>query len=123
MSDVIVQGLILSVIGIGLTFLALGILILVMVLLDRLFRDDKKGDSGEVKPVEKVAVGSPAPDAVDEKIVAAIAVALAQVRSLELYEVGLGSTLETPPSRWWQTGRAQQSPADALRINHWRKQR
>ena len=121
MSNVIVQGLIISVIGIGLTFLALGILILVMILLDRLFSDKKEGDSAETEPVEKTAVGPPARNTVDEEIVAAIAVALAQVRSLESREGGLGATLEEAPSGWWQTGRAQQSPANALRINHWRK--
>jgi sodium pump decarboxylase gamma subunit len=122
-SNVIVQGLILSVIGISLTFLALGILILVMVLLDRIFRDDKKEEADEPEPTEKAAVDSLARERVDEEIVAAIAVALAQVRSLEICEGGLGSTLEEIPSRWWQTGRAHQSPADALGINHWRKQR
>ena len=123
MSNVIVQGLILSVVGMGLTFLALGILILVMVLLDRLFRDKTETRSGEAEPTEKAAVSSLVRDTADEEVVAAIAVALAQVRSLELCEVGLGSTLEQAPSRWWQTGRTQQSPADTLRINPWRKER
>ena len=118
MSNVIVQGLMLSVIGMGLTFLALGILILVMMLLDRLFSDNKEVDTEEAKPAEKTAANSQAPDAVDEEIVAAIAVALAQVRSLELCEVELGSTLETPPTRWWQIGRVRQSPADA-RLSQW----
>jgi sodium pump decarboxylase gamma subunit len=122
-SNVIGQGLILSVVGIGLTFLALGILILVMVLLDRFFRDEKKAGSDQIEPAEKVAIDSLSPDTVEEEVVAAIAVALAQLHCLELGQAGLGSTLEKAPSRWWQTGRAQQSPADALRINHWRKQR
>ena len=121
MSDLIVQGLMISVIGISLTFLALGILILVMVLLDHFFRDDKKVDAGQAEPVEQAASTLPTRQAADEEIVAAIAVALAQVRSFELCEAGLGSTLEAPSSRWWLVGRAQQSPADALRINHWRK--
>ena len=123
MSNVIIQGLILSVVGMGLTFLALGILILVMVLLDRFFSDKKEVASDEAKPTEKSTVSSLAGDPVDEEIVAAIAVAIAQVRTLELCEVGLGSTLEGAPSRWWHTGRAQQSPANALRTNPWRRER
>lgn len=123
MSNVIVQGLILSVIGISLTFLALGILILVMVLLDRFFSDRKEADSVETKPAEKAAASSLVRDAAEEEAVAAITVALAQLRSLELCQAGLGSTLEQAPGGWWHRGRAQQSPADALRINHWRKER
>jgi sodium pump decarboxylase gamma subunit len=112
----------LSIVGMGLTFMALGILILVMVLLDRFFKDDKKVESAEAIPAERAIVDTSARETAEEEVVAAIAAALAHLRSLEICEAGLGSTLATPPNRWWLMGRAQQSPADALRINHWRKQ-
>ena len=122
MSDVLIQGLVLSAVGMSLTFLALGILILVMVLLDRIFSEDKKVESPEDASAEKSTVSSLARDTEDEAVVAAIAAALAHLRSLDICKAGLGSSLETPPNRWWLLGRSQQSPADALRINHWRKQ-
>ena len=90
---------------------------------DPIVSDMKEVASDEAKPTEKSTVSSLAGDPVDEEIVAAIAVAIAQVRTLELCEVGLGSTLEGAPSRWWHTGRAQQSPANALRTNPWRRER
>ena len=57
MSDVLIQGLVLSAVGISLTFLALGILILVMILLDRIFSEDKKVKSPEAAPAEQSTAG------------------------------------------------------------------
>ena len=121
MSDQLFQGLMLSIVGMGLTFMALGILILVMVLLDRFFKDDKRVESAESIPAERAVVATSTRNTEEEEVVAAIAAALAHLRSLEICEAGLGSTLAAPASRWWLMGRAQQSPADALGINHWRK--
>jgi sodium pump decarboxylase gamma subunit len=118
MSNLYVQGLTISVVGISLTFLALGLLILAMILLERLFRTQEP--IPEPEPVEKSTVGSLARDSADEEVVAAIATALAFLRSREICESGLGANLETGPTRWWYAGRTQQSPADALKINLWR---
>ena len=101
MSDQLFQGLMLSIVGMGLTFLVLGILILVMVLLDRLFRDDKKVESAEAIRAERAAIGTSTREPEEKEVVAAIAAALAHLRSLEICEAGLGSTLATPASRWW----------------------
>ena len=120
MSSQIMQGLILSVVGISLTFLALGILILLMILLERLFRDKTTAAATETIPAQSPPVRSAEPKTADEEIVAVIAAALAYVRSPAMGEDGLGATLASGPSRWWFAGRTQQNSAQALKINRWR---
>jgi sodium pump decarboxylase gamma subunit len=113
-----VQGLTISVLGMSLTFLALGLLILAMILLERFFRDQEP--AAEAAPVKKSNANSLARSSEDEAVVAAIATALAYLRSQEICEASLGSSLESGPTRWWFAGRTQQSPADTLKINQWR---
>jgi sodium pump decarboxylase gamma subunit len=116
--NIYVQGLTISVLGMGLTFLALGLLILAMIFLERFFRNQEP--SAEAEPVKKSNTNSLARSSEDEAVVVAIATALAYLHSQETCETGLGSSLKNGPTRWWVAGRAQQSPADVLKINHWR---
>jgi Na+-transporting methylmalonyl-CoA/oxaloacetate decarboxylase gamma subunit len=96
----IAHGLTLSAIGIGLTFLALGLLILGMTLLARLGRRSARAtgqppggpDSGPAQPRT----------AAEEEVAAAVAVALAQLRSIEICRSGLGTGLEDGRGRWWK---------------------
>jgi sodium pump decarboxylase gamma subunit len=103
------QGLTISLIGMGLTFLALGLLILAMILLERFFREEEPVE--EAVPQEEISVSAQA-ETEAEEIAVAIATALAYWRSVS--QSGLGTTLEAEPSPWWVMGRARQYPAAAL---------
>lgn len=106
----IAQGLTLSIIGMTVTFAALGLLILTIVVLGRLFRtrplaSDKKEDFQEREVVSTLAR-----DTEEEEIVAAIAVALAHVHSVNISQSGLGVTLESGRGPWWVKSQFQGRP-------------
>ena len=106
MTELIWQGLRLSVIGLGLTFAALGLLIGAMILLERIFRTRPLVPARrEIK--ETPVVSSLTRDTEDEEIVAAIAIALAHLRSLEISRIELGTALEEGRGPWWRTGQGQ----------------
>ncbi len=118
MSDLLLQGLQLTAAGLGLTFGALALLILAIVVLQRLFGTRPLLPS-ERRVTEKTAGSSLARDTEDEEIVAAIAVALAHFRSLDICRSGLGTALEKEPGAWWHAGRQQQhalGPLPPVRI-------
>ena len=99
MSELIKQGLEISVLGMGLTFAALGLLILAMVVLERLFRE------GSEEEVASTAV-SPPPEPIEAEIAAAIAAALAHWQTEE--KTNLGANLQKPHSPWWHTHGSEQ---------------
>ncbi len=119
MSNPLLQGLIISIVGMTFLFAAMGLLILAMTVLEWLFRP-KTARPDTTLPDQKTTSSSAQQATAEAEIAAAIATALLYLRSLDIHESGLGSTLETGPSRWWFVGRTQQSPADALKINRWR---
>ena len=97
--DLIWQGLSLSALGIGLTFAALGLLILAMAVLERIFRT-RRLIPEERSPEEMPVSSSLARDMREEETVVAIAVALAHLRSLDMSRSGLGEALEAGPGPW-----------------------
>ena len=97
------QGLSISVTGLALTFAALVLFILCMVALQRLFRP-KLPVTTEHEPGWAPIATRPARNMEDQEIAAAIAIALSQLRSLEICRSGLGDTLETGRGRWWHQG-------------------
>lgn len=113
MSDLIQQGLWLSVVGFGLLFVFMGLIMLMMILLERVTRHSAQPE---------VQGGSPTPEGdveergENEEIAAAIAVAIAHLRAQERGRSNLGSTLETGHGHWWITGRTQQNPSTPARI-------
>lgn len=109
LSEAIWQGLKLSVMGISLTFAALGLLILAMWALERAFRVQQLVPE-EREPAETPVVSTLERDTEEEEIVAAISVALAHLRSLDICRSGLGSTLEAERSAWWTGGRLHRQP-------------
>jgi len=117
--NLILQGLMIGLVGMAVLFAAMGLLILTMTVLEWLFRKQTVGPD-KTLPAERTTVSSLQRETRDDEIAAAIAIALVYLRSLEICEGGLGSTFEAEPSPWWSVGRAQQSPANALKINHWR---
>jgi Na+-transporting methylmalonyl-CoA/oxaloacetate decarboxylase gamma subunit len=95
------QGLWITVMGMGLVFLALGILVLAMMALERLFRPRAEGT---------LATGAVEEPSAEEEIVA-IAVALASLLTKQEAQAGnrqLGSTLRGGPGSWSVVGRGQQ---------------
>jgi sodium pump decarboxylase gamma subunit len=117
----ILQGVMIGIVGMAILFAAMGVLILAMTLLERLFRN-RAAEADNTSPDERPTVRSLSRETRDDEIAAAITTALVYLRSLEICEGGLGSTLEAGPSSWWSAGRAQQSPANALKVNNWRNQ-
>jgi sodium pump decarboxylase gamma subunit len=106
------QGLTLSVLGMSLTFAGLGLLILAMIVLERLFRTRRLIPDKPASP-EKPVASTLARDTEDEEIAAAIAVALAHFRSLDICQSGLGTALEAGPGAWWNSGLIQQNTLGA----------
>ena len=92
------QGLILSGIGILITFSSLGILILVILLLKTFFPPE--GRDRESVP----SVGEPGKSQSDRKqnkrIAAAVGAALILQKNKD-HSSSLGKVLETPPGNWW----------------------
>ena len=97
--DAIWQGLSLSALGIGLTFAALGLLILAMFMLERIFRT-RRLIPEERSPEDMPVANSLTRDMREEETVVAIAVALAHLRSLDMSRSGLGEALEAGPGPW-----------------------
>ena len=93
------QGLSLSALGMGLTFAALGLLILAVFMLERIFRT-RQLIPEERSPEEMPVASSLARDMREEETVVAIAVALAHLRSLDMGRSGLGEALEAGPGPW-----------------------
>lgn len=88
---IIQQGLIISLLGLLLTFLALGLLILTMVVLQKLF-----------KPSDAVAAAHGSEGRADAEIAAVLAAAIMLLRAKDRGWSTLGRVLEGAPGRWWQ---------------------
>ena len=109
MDSTFLQGLWITVVGMGLVFLALGLLVLAMIALKRLFRPRAEGAMVR-RAVEEPLTG-------EEEIVA-IAVALASLLTKKEAPVGgrqLGSVLGDGPGSWSVVGRGQQLRAGRIR--------
>lgn len=102
------------VMGLGLTFIALGLFIGLIVLLERLFPPKPKAAT-EAFETQSV-VSQMERDTADEEIAAAIAIALAHVYSHELCRSDLGVDLEKGHGPWWVGGRLDQSSLGSLSI-------
>jgi len=103
------QGLWITVVGMSLVFLALGILVLAMMALERLFRP-----RAEVA----MATGAAEQSATEEEEIVAIAVALASLLTKKETQVGdrqLGSALGDGPGSWSVVGRGQQLRGGRIR--------
>jgi sodium pump decarboxylase gamma subunit len=103
------HGLWITVMGMGLVFLALGILVAAMMALERLFRPRAEG---------AMATGAAEEPSTDEEEIAAIAVALASLLTKQEAQVGdrqLGSALGDGLGSWSVAGRGQQLRGGRIR--------
>ena len=101
MSDLLWQGLMISLIGIGLTFAALGLLVLVMMILERLTREtvSPTADLEEDRLIREVVQPDSEADT-EEEIAVAIAVAVAHFQAADIGRSSLGATLLNGPGAW-----------------------
>lgn len=103
------------IMGLGITFTALGLFIGLILLLEYLF--PPKPEAGEEEEFEThSAVSQMERDTTDEEIAAAIAIALAHLQSHELCRSELGVDLEKGHSPWWMGGRLDQIPLSSLSL-------
>jgi Na+-transporting methylmalonyl-CoA/oxaloacetate decarboxylase gamma subunit len=108
MENVLLQGLTLSALGLGLTFAALGVFILLIVGLQRAFAV-RPAPPAAAAPEPAPTPGVSARDSEAEEIAAAICIALSHLRALEICESGLGEALEAGRGPWWQPAARQPS--------------
>lgn len=98
------QGLEVSLLGLGITFLALGVFILIMVVLQKFFPG--KEEAAEEQPAEEAVVAVEIADASEEgAIIAAIAAAVAYARRSGRGR--LGETLAQARGNWWAARRME----------------
>jgi len=114
----IMQGLSITVAGLATTFLALGIFILVMTVLQKLFPGgEPKVAKAIVEPEAVITGGTPAVsdvEAGDSHIPVVIAAAVSYFRGMA--ESSLGTSLETGKSSWWTTNRISARQGLGIRI-------
>lgn len=109
------QGFAIMIMGLGITFTALGLFIGLILLLERLF-PPKAETEAEEEFETMPAVSQLERDTTDEEIAAAIAIALAHLYSYELCRSDLGIDLEQGRGSWWVSGRLRQIPLDSLSL-------
>ena len=101
MDSTFLHGLWITVMGMGLVFLALGILVAAMMALERLFRPRAKG---------AMARGGAEESSTEEEEIAAIAVALTSLltkKEAPVWDRQLGSALRDGPGSWSVVGQGQ----------------
>lgn len=103
MDSPIYQGLILSVTGLILTFASLGLLVIILILLQRFFSRPQAPVAVEEEEMEEEIPAAIAPAQPTEEVAAAIAAALTYLSPEHAArENQLGQTLKTGPGHWWR---------------------
>lgn len=107
-----VQGLEVSVLGLLITFLALGVFMLIMIVLQKLFPGQEEK---EPAPVEETPVLEIQTEDTSEEgaVIAAIAAAVAYARAAG--RANLGDTLQQQRGGWWMARRLEANIGDVKR--------
>ncbi len=101
----IMQGLSISVIGLLITFFALGVFILLMIVLQRLFPPKTDTVEEPAQPVVQIELAQASTELDEEgEVAAAIAAAVSYYQAAG--RSSLGSNLESGRGRWWGSGRS-----------------
>lgn len=103
------QGLVISLSGFVLTFLALGLLILTIVLLQALFKPQAASSTSRAD--------LPDSEGTDAEIAAVVAAAVLSLQTSERSASGLGQILEGGHGRWWQASPAFTSSLEWDQVN------
>ena len=99
MNDLLVQGLFISLVAMGLTFAALGVFILIIIVLQRIF-PPRLAESAEEETPQPVIIET---SGEEEEVVAAISAAISSLKAHQAVRKGsLGAALETGHSAWWK---------------------
>ncbi len=106
--NVYLQGLSISIMGILITFFALGIFILIMIVLQRIFPPQNEEEVAEVEPenVGESVIVRMEDEQTEGAVVAAIAAALSYFKAQEK-SASLGDALREGHSSWWVSRRAE----------------
>jgi len=117
--NLITQGLEISIIGITITFLALGVFILIMFVLKRLFpskpvaNEDVEGEDQETN--DYPSQETQAENSQDQEIAVAIAVAVNYFQTQG--QTQLGGTLQEGRGAWWISNQMSGRQKSGLHIN------
>ena len=90
-----------SLLGLTLTFSGLGLLVLIIMALERIFRQ-RPLVPDEPSPADKPQADTLTRDSTEEECVAAIAVALTHLLQMERSQGRLGAALEAGRGPWWR---------------------
>lgn len=105
MDNIILEGLSISLTAMLLTFLSLGLFILIMIVLQRLFPAKPETEAADVEVVTKALDENAdpcGPSQEEAAVVAAITAAVSYVRAQT--QAGLGENLKQGRGGWWGTG-------------------
>jgi sodium pump decarboxylase gamma subunit len=108
-----IEGFYISLLGMMITFLALGIFILIMVVLKKLFPQQNEEVSAQQVDETPALVVETADMSAEGAVIAAIAAAIVCTRFSG--RGGLGDTLNQPRGRWWAARRTEASLGDVKR--------
>jgi len=110
------QGLSISIIGLLITFFALGVFILLMIVLQRIFppKPETQEEAEKVELVVQIELDQ-APSQMDEagEVAAAIAAAVSYFQAAN--QPSLGANLEGGRGRWWAANRSAAGRVSNLR--------
>jgi len=96
----IVQGLEITLLGLLVTFTALGVFILVMLVLKRIFREKPEtGDAQEIVEAASIVEVSTSEVEDDSEVIAVIAAAITYMKAKTFST--LGASLESGKGSWW----------------------
>ncbi len=113
------QGLSISLIGICITFSTLGLFILLMIVLQRIFpvkRDPVQEAGTQMETFVEIEIDQESsPGNEDQAIAAAIAVAINYFRAVN--QPALGATLEAGRGRWWSANQLSARQVNSLKKN------
>ena len=107
----LLQGLQISISGIIITFTALALFILVMVVLQKIYPAESEKAKGEAEPEKKMIVEGVAESEDEGAIVAAIAAALSQLQEPFAQSESLGTLLDEGRGTWWMVKRIKANPS------------
>jgi Na+-transporting methylmalonyl-CoA/oxaloacetate decarboxylase gamma subunit len=114
MSELLRQGLQISVLGMGLTFAALGLLILTIKALHRLFGD-------QTVVMQEDGMMTAVNGNLEDEVAAAITVALSKMQAAESPPSGLGEALEKGRSPWWYADSTVSRRGTKAHARDWRQ--
>ena len=102
------QGLSISIIGLLITFFALGVFILLMIVLQRIFPpkpEPEEAEDEKAGAVVQIELDQPSSQMDEEaEVAAAIAAAVSYIQAAN--QTGLGANLESGRGSWWGAHRA-----------------